>query len=67
MVVFLMQLIIKIVNLFYALNNYIQSKNGSLFVIKPFSRKGSPLNVPGVDIGISRDEIVDVLKEVRKR
>jgi hypothetical protein len=46
---------------------YIQRKDGSLFVIKPFSKKGSPLNVPGVDIGISRDEIVDVLREVRKR
>ena len=46
---------------------YIQRKDGSLFVVKPFSKKGSPLDVPGVDIGISREEIVNVLREVRKR
>jgi hypothetical protein len=46
---------------------YILRKDGSVFVVKPFSRKGSPLDVPGVELGISRDEIVDVLREARKR
>jgi antitoxin Phd len=46
---------------------YIQRQDGSLFVVKPFSRKASPLDVPGIKAGISRNEIVDVLREVRKR
>jgi len=61
-----MRLFKEMIKLDSALIDNIQRKDGSLFVVKPFSRKGSPLDVPGVDIGISREEIVDVLREVRK-
>ena len=46
---------------------FVQGKDGSLFVIKPLSRKRSHLDVPGVDIDISREEIVDSFREIRER
>ena len=45
----------------------IKRKDGSLFVIKPISRSGSPLNVEGVDLALSGKEIVDIVREVRER
>jgi antitoxin Phd len=46
---------------------YIKRKDGSLFVLKPFTRSGSPLDVAGVDINITKEEIVEYLREVRER
>jgi len=43
----------------------IKRKDGSFFVIKPSKKPASPLNVKGVDVKISADEIVDILHEVR--
>ena len=43
----------------------IRRKDGSVFVIQPVKRKGSPLDVKGVDLGLSADEIVDIMREVR--
>ncbi len=37
------------------------------FVIKPVKQSDSPLNVEGVDLSLSADEIVGILREVRKR
>jgi len=42
-------------------------KDGSVFVIQPISNKESPLNVKGTDLGLSASEIVDIVREVRKR
>ena len=44
----------------------IQSKDGHLFVLKP-DRRRSSLDVPGVDIDISREEIVSIVRESRER
>ena len=41
-------------------------RNGSIFVIRPEKSSGSLLDVPGIDLGISADEIVDVIRESRE-
>ena len=45
----------------------IKRKDGSVYVIQPASNKKSPLNVEGIDLGLSTDEIVDIVREVRQR
>ncbi|MCF6270703.1 MAG: hypothetical protein L3J41_13395 [Melioribacteraceae bacterium] len=45
----------------------IKRKDGSLFEVKACSEKKSPLNVKGININIEKDEILDILKEIRKR
>lgn len=45
----------------------IKRKDGTIFVIKPVTKNDSPLDIPGIDINLSRDEIVDLLQEVRQR
>jgi len=45
----------------------IKRKDGSLFVVKPISPSQSPLNVEGIDLNMSAEEIVDILREVRSR
>jgi hypothetical protein len=44
-----------------------QSDSSSLSVKSIFNRKQSPLDVKGVDVGITREEILTFIKEVRKR
>lgn len=44
----------------------IRSDGGRLFVIKPDSRR-SPLDVEGVDVNISKEEIVSIIRECRER
>lgn len=45
----------------------ITRKDGSVFELKALLEKSSPLDVKGINIKISREEIVDILSEVRKR
>ena len=45
----------------------IKRKDGSVFVIQPVSNRESPLNVKGIDLGLSASEIVDIVREIRKR
>ena len=45
----------------------IKRRDGSVFVIKPLSKAGSPLDVNGVDLALSVKEIVDVVREIRER
>jgi len=45
----------------------IKRKDGSLFVIQPVPKKDSPLDVKGVDLGLSATEIIDVIREIRER
>ncbi len=44
----------------------IRGERGYLFTLKPASRR-SPLAVEGVDVDISRDEIVSIVRESRER
>jgi hypothetical protein len=45
----------------------VKRKDGTVFVIKPIAKNESPLDVKGVDLKLSRNEIVDLLREVRQR
>jgi antitoxin (DNA-binding transcriptional repressor) of toxin-antitoxin stability system len=45
----------------------IKKRDGSSFVLSPLPRVESPLNVRGVNIDLSSQEIIDVLKETRRR
>lgn len=44
----------------------IQNEEGRLFVLRPESRR-SPLDVEGVDLGLSREEIVSIVRASRER
>jgi antitoxin Phd len=45
----------------------VKRKDGTVFVIKPIANKESPLDVQGVDLQLTRNEIVDIVREVRQR
>jgi len=45
----------------------IRRKDGSLFAIQPVPKQESPLDVEGVDLGLSAAEIVEIVREVRER
>ncbi len=45
----------------------IKKRNGESFYIKPATSRKSPLDVKGVDLGMSSSEIVDVIRESRER
>jgi antitoxin (DNA-binding transcriptional repressor) of toxin-antitoxin stability system len=44
----------------------IKRRDGQVFVIRPQKRKGSPLDVSGVDLNLSRDEILEAIQESRR-
>ena len=45
----------------------IKRKDGSVFEIHPIARKDSPLDVKGVTLKISREEIVEIIRKSRER
>jgi len=45
----------------------IKKRDGESFYIKPASSKQSPLDVKGVDLGMTSSEIVDAIREGRER
>ena len=45
----------------------IKRKDGSVYVIQPFNQQGSPLDVKGVDLGLSADTIVEIIRESREK
>ncbi len=45
----------------------IRRKDGSSFVVQPESSGASPLDVEGVDLGVTTDEIVNMIREGRER
>lgn len=46
---------------------FVQRKDGSLFVIKPYQLNKSPLDVEGIQVNISSDEIINIIQEIRHR
>jgi hypothetical protein len=44
----------------------IQREDGQTFVLKPENPERSPLDVEGVDLGISTHEIIEFIREGRK-
>ena len=45
----------------------VKRKDGSIFEIKSLVQNKSPLNVKGIKINLNKEEIIDILKEVRER
>lgn len=45
----------------------IKRRDGSEFEISPVHSQTSPLDVEGVDLGLSAEEIVSAVREVRER
>lgn len=45
----------------------IKRKDGSLFAIQPVFKKESPLDVEGINLGLTSSEIVAAVREVRER
>lgn len=44
----------------------IKRRDGQVFVVKPQTRGGSPLDVEGLKLRVSRDDIVESIKASRK-
>ncbi|MBN1999229.1 type II toxin-antitoxin system Phd/YefM family antitoxin [candidate division KSB1 bacterium] len=45
----------------------IKRKDGSYFSVRPVPDNKSPLDVAGVNINITKEEIVDIIREMRER
>jgi hypothetical protein len=44
----------------------IKRRDGSVFVVRPESVSGSPLDVTGVDLGVTTDEVLAFIAEGRR-
>ncbi len=45
----------------------IRRRNGQTFILRPEPSNGSPLDVEGVDLGVTTGEIVGLIRESRER
>lgn len=45
----------------------IKRRDGSEFAVRPVRPGGSPLDVPGVETGVTREDILAALRESRER
>lgn len=45
----------------------ITRKDGELFMLMPISPQKSPLDIPGVNINLTTDDIVSLVREGRER
>ena len=45
----------------------VKKRDGEPFYIKPAIQQTSPLDIKGVDLGVSASEIVDIVREGRER
>lgn len=44
----------------------IRRRDGQVFVVHPTASASSPLDVPGVDSGLAREEVVGLVRESRR-
>jgi prevent-host-death family protein len=44
----------------------IRRRGGEAFLVRPSTRSGSPLDVPGVNTGLSRREVLGLVRESRR-
>lgn len=44
----------------------IRRRDGQVFVLRPESATASPLNVPGLKLALTRDDIVSLVREGRR-
>ena len=45
----------------------IKRKDGSLFELKALVKNKSPLDVKGINLALKKEDIIDILREVRER
>ena len=45
----------------------IKRKDGTFFIVKPLALDESPLDIAGIDLQLSADEILDTIREIRER
>ncbi len=45
----------------------IKRKDGTVYSIRPVQKKESPLDVEGVDLSLTAEEIVAAIREIRER
>jgi antitoxin Phd len=45
----------------------IKRRDGRTYSVKPAESRKSPLDVDGVDVSMTRDEIVEYIREIRER
>ncbi len=45
----------------------IRRRDGRVFVVRPKEAGGSPLDLPSVDLNVSTEEIVSMIREGRER
>ncbi len=45
----------------------IKRKDGTCFLIRPVLKNKSPLDIEGINLNISSEEIIDVIREIRER
>lgn len=45
----------------------IRRKDGRVFVLQPAEVETSPLDIQGISLGITTDEIIDIIREGRER
>ena len=45
----------------------VKRKDGTVFMIQPVERPESPLDVEGVNLRLTAEEIVGMVREIRKR
>ena len=45
----------------------IKRKDGSLFELKALLKNKSPLDVKGINLSLKKEDIIDILREVRER
>ena len=45
----------------------IRKRNGEAFYVKPAIMKESPLDIAGIDLQVTRNDIVDSVRESRER
>jgi hypothetical protein len=44
----------------------IRKRDGQIFVLRPEKSSGSPLDVPGIDLNLGREEIVEFVRSSRR-
>lgn len=45
----------------------INRRDGQTFIVKPTPILGSPLDIKGINIDVTTDEIIDIVRESRER
>jgi len=44
----------------------IRRRDGQVFVLRPDTRRGSPLDVPSLKLAISREQVLEAVREGRR-